>query len=241
MEIKDIKTFQDMENYILERNRSIDCFDSLILQYLIQNMQENQLVFIPKKDYFHHESIAKILDWYRPYVQNKYSKDLPIFRGFISECNEVWFRIPKAIESPYSWKINERMQELARDDYYVDEDGVIWHQEWMSIRDKKMQNKVSILYEDECILIFVIAIKVDKVKINKVTWELEFNHPIYGVNPKFHWQIYLIDHYYHHYMVKGYDELLSEKGQEYMKERLERNKEILEFYRNQLTLERKKR
>lgn len=240
MEIKDIKTFQDMENYILERNRTIDCFDSLILQYLIQNMQEDQLVFVPKKDYFHNEPIEKILDWYCPYVQNKYSNALPILRGFISEYNEVWFRIPIAKENPYSGKVNERMNQLSSD-YYLDEDGIIWKQEWMSIRDKRMKNRISILYEDDCILIFVIPITVDKVKINQKMWKFEFNHPIYQFNPEFNWQIFLVDHYYHHYMVKGYDELINEKGKDYMEERLERNKEILEFYHNEFILGRKKR
>ena len=49
MDIKEIKTFEDMERYILERNRVIDCFDSLVLQSLMQNMKENilfhQLIF----------------------------------------------------------------------------------------------------------------------------------------------------------------------------------------------------
>ena len=40
--------------------------------------------------------------------------------------------------------------------------------------------------------------------------------------------------------MKGYDEFLHEQGQEYIKERLEKNKEILEFYRKEFTLERKR-
>ena len=237
MDIIEIKTLEDMERYILERNRVIDCFDSLVLQSLMQNMKENQLVLIFKKDYFYNVTIEKILDWYRPYIEHQYSKSLPIMQGFISECNEVWFRIPKAIENP--WNAGERMSELSRDNYYVD-DNIIWYQEWLNIRDSRMKNKVSILYEDDSILIFVIFVKVDKIKFNNETQGLEFNHPIYGVNPELQWQIYLTDHYYHHYKVKGYDEFLHEQGQEYIKERLEKNKEILEFYRKEFTLERKR-
>ena len=237
MNIRNIKTFQDMENYILERNRFIDCFDSIILQYLIQNMQEYQLVFIPKKDYFHHESIETILNWYQPYVQNKYSKVLPIFRGFISDHNEVWFQIPVFEENSYFGQ--DRIKELS-EDYFLDENGIIWKQEWLCIRDSRMQNRITILYEDDCILIFVILIKVDKVKRNSQTSEFEFNHPIYQLDVTHPWQISLADHYYHHYYIKGYDELEKDYGSEYLNRRIKENTEILDFYRQELKLERKK-
>lgn len=239
MELKDIQTFQDMENYILERNRTIDCFDSLILQYLIQNMQEHQLVLIPKKDYFREVSIEQILTWYRPYIQNKYSLSLPILKGFISDHNEIWFRIPSAKEIPYSFQVQKRISKLT-DDYYVDEDAIIWKQEWISIRDSRLENKINILYEDDCILIFVIIIKVDKIKNNNQTLELEFIHPIYRLNLDYPWQIFLADHYYHHYRLQRYDELEAKYGKDYIKQRLIEKEQILEFYRQELKLERKK-
>ena len=88
MEIREVKSFKDMELFIQERNYMVECFDDEVLQYLARQFEEQQLFFMKKNESFpinfdRKKMIASLLEKYQDKISGKFSMHQEVEYGMI--------------------------------------------------------------------------------------------------------------------------------------------------------------
>lgn len=240
MEIREVKSFKDMELFIQERNYMVECFDDEVLQYLARQFEEQQLFFMKKNESFpinfdRKKMIASLLEKYQDKISGKFSMHQEVEYGMIySHQLTLKQRVVDASMTPERYSRLESLYHKTKDERFLD---MIMHYTKMNpfcyyeknydFYDESLASLIQILHEDEEIMIFTLRLKL--LRMEGSNGCMNYYESLYHVDSEHPWVISEDTHpYWYHYQVKGYFDILCECGRDYVERRMQEKNEFLE-------------
>lgn len=242
MKISDVKSFRDMEQFIQEQNYEVECFDDEILQCLAASFRDYQLFFMKKNGSFLYgvekqREILKLLYQYQHCLENHFSPHIEVELGTVSVLNEVWIRhgiidVTMPIEKFYGFQ--KQFQDTGDSQFlnsiksYIKNEPFCYREFWVPITHPLVADMISVLYEDDSILIFTV-----KLHLWQVRGFTNYYETLFHVNVERPWEIVPdTNSYWYHYQVKSYYDILKEYGQDYVDRRIQEKNKLLKEIRS---------